>query len=165
MKIHCRYDKLVPIAELVPNPKNRNKHPDDQIERLAKLLGAHGQRAPIIVSERSGYIVKGHGTVLAINRLQHPVGAVVFQAFESEEEEYQFLQADNAIAGWAELDLAGINLDIGELGPFDIELLGIKNFTVETPAFEPGTEGDQGRLDEKKPIQCPNCGEQFVPKG
>ena len=57
---------------------------------------------------------------------------VVYQDFENEEAEYAFLQADNAIALWAELDFSGINSDIADLGPdFDIDMLGIKNFTID----------------------------------
>ena len=33
----------------------------------------------------------------------------------------------------------------------------------EPPNFAPGTEDEQGRLDQKKPITCPNCGEEFTP--
>lgn len=31
----------------------------------------------------------------------------------------------------------------------------------ETPTFAPGTEGEQGKLDEKVPIECPSCGHKF----
>lgn len=131
--MHCKYDKLVPWRSLSPHPKNRNKHPDDQIERLAQLIQYQGVRAPILVSNLSGHIVKGHGTLLAIvrndNNAQVPI---VYQDFESEEQEYAFVQSDNAIASWAELDLSGINADLGDLGPdFDIDLLGIKDFELE----------------------------------
>ena len=33
---------------------------------------------------------------------------------------------------------------------------------AEPPNFLPGTEDDQGHLDQKKPITCPHCGEDFV---
>lgn len=86
---------------------------------------------------------------------------VVYQDFDSTEAEYAFIQADNAIALWAELDLAGINADIGDLGPdFDINMLGIQDFTLD-PDFEPGDEADQGKLDTKKMKTCPECGHEF----
>jgi hypothetical protein len=75
MKIHCKYDALVPIRELKPYAKNRNKHPKEQIERLAKILDYQGQRAPIIVGTipdgvtgepTDPRICKGHGTADAI---------------------------------------------------------------------------------------------------
>lgn len=154
MKIHCLYSSLIPISDLRPHPKNRNKHGQDQIERLAKLLQAHGMRAPIVVSNLSGYIVKGHGTVLALKHTAQRDAPVVYQDFESEEEEYQFLQADNAIASWAELDLKGIHLDLPDLAPFDIDLLGIKNFQFEpTDSVDPNNPYIQS---VESPIYCPS---------
>lgn len=165
MQVHCKYDALVPVGELKPHPKNRNIHPPEQITRLAKLLAYQGVRAPIVVSSLSGCIVKGHGTLSAIKENGWVEVPVVYQAFTDEVQEYAFVQSDNAVAAWAELDFSGINTDIGDLGPeFDIEMLGMKDFNV-VPEFDPGTIDDQGKLDEKKPVQCPNCGEQFVPKG
>ncbi len=134
LKIHCKYDKLIPWRELKPHPKNRNKHPKEQIERLTKLIKYQGVRAPIVVSNLSGYIVKGHGTLDALKPICQEFNVVtvpvVFQDFEDDEQEYAFLQSDNAVAAWAELDLAGINADIVDIGPFDVELLGIKDFEV-----------------------------------
>jgi hypothetical protein len=129
MNVHCKYDSLIKCNSLKPHPKNRNKHPEDQIERLAKILEYQGVRAPIVVSKRSGNIVKGHGTLKAIKKNGWTEAPVVYQDFTDEDQEWLFLQSDNAIAMWAELDLKGINADLEDLGPFDIDLIGIKNFT------------------------------------
>ena len=57
---------------------------------------------------------------------------VVYQDFDNVDQEYAFIQSDNAIALWAELDFSGINADIGELGPdFNIDMLGLKDFTID----------------------------------
>lgn len=155
----------VPISSLTPNPKNRNKHSDAQIARLAQIIRYQGWRWPIIVSKQSGLIMAGHGRLLAAKELKLTKVPVSRQDFQTEEQAYAFLVSDNAIASWAELDLGGINLDIGDLGPdFEIDLLGIKDFTVMAPDFDPGLLEDQGKLDEKKPVECPSCGEKFVPK-
>lgn len=140
MNIHCKYDELVDVKALRPHPKNRNKHPDDQIERLAKILKYQGIRAPIVVSKRSNKIVKGHGTLQAIKANQWDKAPVVYQDFEDDDQEWLFVQSDNAIASWAELDLKGINADLGELGPFDIDLIGIKDFVVEPAEKDLGDE-------------------------
>lgn len=157
MKIHCAYKELIPIAEMRPHPKNRNKHPDDQIERLAAIIAYQGLRSPLKVSNRSGYITAGHGRLEALKKLKVKEVPVDYQDYESDEQEYADLQSDNAIALWAELDLMGINLDLGDLGPdFDIDLLGIKNFVLvpEDKGFDPNsTEGD------KEHKVCPHCGE------
>lgn len=132
MKIHCLYDKLLPIGELKPHPKNRNKHPNEQIERLAKVLGFQGWRYPIKVSNRSGFITSGHGRLAAAKLRGWASVPVNFQDYDSEEQEIADVTSDNAIASWAELDFAAINMDVTDLGPdFDIDHLGLKNFLLE----------------------------------
>lgn len=144
MKTRCEYKKLVPLNELKPHPKNRNRHGDDQVSRLAHIFEYQGIRHPIIVSNLSGFIVAGHGRLAAATKLGFKEFPVDYQDFGSEEEEYAFLVSDNAVALWAELDLSGINADIGDLGPdFDIDLLGIKNFTIEVADKEGLTDEDE----------------------
>lgn len=138
MEIKCAYTELVDVAKLVPNPKNNNKHPKNQIERLAKIIDFQGQRAPIVVSKRSGFIVKGHGRLEAIKLLGWEKCAVDYQDYESEAQEYADMIADNQIATWAEFDnemlLAEIpNLDI------DTDMLGM----LEIPSID----------DEKERLQ------------
>lgn len=132
IKIHCKHDELISPKKLKNHPKNRNKHGQDQIERLAELYKYHGVRHPIIVSNLSKCIVAGHGRKLAAIRAGIKEMPVVYQDFDSTEAEYAFIQADNAIALWAELDMAGINMDMADLGPdFNIDMLGIQNFTLD----------------------------------
>lgn len=118
----------VDIKKLKPHPKNRNKHPKEQIDRLAKILMYQGFRKPIVVSNRSGFIVEGHGRVEAAKANKWTTVPVSYQDFEDETQEYAHLTADNAIAFWAELDMASINADTLELGPFDTDLLGLKTW-------------------------------------
>lgn len=152
MNIHCKYDELIDPRTLKDHPKNRNKHSADQIERLAKLYSYHGVRHPIIVSNKSHCIVAGHGRKLAAIKAGIKEMPVVFQDFDTTEAEYAFIQADNAIALWAELDLSAINMDIGDLGPnFDIDLLGIKDFVIE-PADK--FQGDEDAVPEVKESIC-----------
>lgn len=131
-KIHCLYDQLVDPKTLKYHPKNRNKHPKDQIERLAKILEYQGWRYPIKVSKLSGCVTSGHGRIAAAFLKKWTQVPVVFQEYENADQEYADVQSDNAIASWAELDLAAINLDIPDIGPeFDIDWLGIKNFKID----------------------------------
>ena len=134
------------IKSLKPNPRNPNKHSPEQIERLAKLLDFYGWRHPIIVSNQSGLIVAGHGRLEAAKKLGREKVPVHFQEFQSEEEELGFLTSDNAIASWAELDLGTINAFVPDLGPdFDLDLLGIKDFTLDA---SDKFEGDEDAVPE-----------------
>lgn len=81
---------------------------------------------------------------------------IVYQDFDNDEQEYAFIQSDNAVALWAELDLSGINSDLGDLGPdFNIDMLGIKNFSLDLAEFDPDAE-DEDKKSE--PRACPHCG-------
>lgn len=147
---------LLPIGEIKPNPKNRNKHPPEQIERLKDLIRFQGFRQPLIVSNQSGWLVVGHGRLEAAKALQMTHVPVIFQDFESPEVEYSFAVSDNSIASWSELDLSGINLDLGDLGPhFDIDMLGIKDFSFDVPVEKEITEKEESTATEK---ECPSCG-------
>lgn len=131
MKINCAYDELVELSKLVPNPKNNNKHPKEQIERLAKIIDFQGQRSPIVVSNRSGFIVKGHGRLEAIKKLGWDKCAVDYQDYESEAQEYADMIADNQIATWAEFDTQMVLDELPELD-IDTDMLGM----VEIPEIE-----------------------------
>lgn len=161
MEIKSKDVRVVPIADIEINPKNRNIHPPEQIDRLAKIINYQGFRNPVIISNRSGKLVSGHGRLLAAKALGMSVVPAIYEDFDDEDQEYAAGISENSIASWAELDLAAINIDIPELGPFDLDLLGLKDFTA-TPEFEPGTIDDQGKLDEKKPVECPACGHEFT---
>lgn len=52
---------------------------------------------------------------------------------------------------------------------YDFEELGDWGFNEKlldyfmNPTFEPVSEDEQPRLDQKKPVKCPHCGKEFVP--
>jgi len=158
MKIHCKYDILIDPKELKNHPKNRNFHGQDQVERLAELYKYHGVRHPIIVSNLSKCIVVGHCRKLSAILAGIKEFPVVYQDFENAEQEYAFIQSDNAVSLWSELDLSAINQDIVDLGPdFNIDMLGIKNFVIDVAdkTFDPSESVEQ----EKPHKTCPHCGE------
>lgn len=167
MKINCLYDKLVPVSELQVHPKNRNSHPDAQIQRLAQILEYQGWRYPIKVSKLSGFITSGHGRLLAAQKAGFTEVPVNFQEYESEAQEYADLIADNGIALWSELDIETIKSDIPELPDLDFDLLGLgdKSLTLFTNEIlkEP-KEGSQ-EIDESDFSEfdhtCPKCGFEF----
>ena len=65
IEVWCSFDKLVPVGELKPNPRNPNTHPQRQIELLAKNIRYFGWRQTITVSNLTGLIVSGHGRLMA----------------------------------------------------------------------------------------------------
>jgi len=82
----------------VGNPRNPNKHPQEQIKLLATIIRSQGWRAPITVSRQSGYVVRGHGRLAAAILLGTEVVPVDYQNYATEAEEWADLIADNRIA-------------------------------------------------------------------
>ena len=125
--IHCAHDQLVEVGKLKPHPKNPNRHPEAQLELLAKIISHQGWRAPVVVSKRSGCIVSGHGRVEAALLLGLKVVPVNFQDFPSDSDELAHLVADNRIAELAEMDNAALAALIEDefRGKIDLELAGI----------------------------------------
>ena len=132
--VFCAHDALVDAATLIPNPKNPNQHPDNQIQLLGRVIRQAGWRAPITVSNRSGFIVKGHGRLAAALLEGFKVVPVDYQNYSNEAEEYADLVADNRIAELAEIDqkmLADIFADI-DLGEIPAELTGYTEDEVDS---------------------------------
>lgn len=131
MKVFCSHSEMVPLERLVPNPRNPNKHPDKQIELLAKIMRAQGWRSPIVVSARSGFIVKGHGRLQAAQMNEWAEAPVDMQDYATEADEYADMVADNKIAELSETNLSMVLEDVLQLGPdFDFDLLGIPDFKL-----------------------------------
>jgi len=137
MEFKCSYDELVGAHKLVPHPNNPNKHSKEQIGRLSKIIDYQGQRSPVVVCKDTGFIVVGHGRLEAMKSLGWEKVAVNFQKFEDDAQRYAHMVADNAVAGWAELDIGGINLDIKELSlDLDLELYGLEKFELDVALGE-----------------------------
>lgn len=153
-----QFDKMVKLSELKPSEFQRNRHPIEQIERLAHIMKIHGVRQPIHISKLSGNICFGHGRLEAAKLNGYKEFPVIYQDFKNEEEEYAVVQSDNAIAHWAELDLMKINLDLIKMDKsFDIDLLGIENFVLDSSyaSFDPSSSVEP----DKEQKVCPHCGE------
>ena len=144
-------EKLVPIEEIIPNPRNPNTHDDNQIGLLAKIIKFQGWRLPIVVSNQSGFIVRGHGRLQSAKLLNLEEVPVSFQDYENDAQEWSDLIADNRIAELAEIDRASLKDLIEELdtGELDMDLTGFDQESLEdlmSEFFEPeagNTEDDQ----------------------
>lgn len=150
VEIKCEFTELVAIGDLKPHPKNANQHPDGQIEELAKLIQFHGWRVPVIVSRLTNRVVAGHGRWAAAKLLGMETVPVDYQEFENEDAEFLFVVSENAISEWSAIDRAMVNGEIPDLGPFDISLLGLEDFTVDVSEQPPAPK-------DNKTLRCPQC--------
>jgi ParB-like chromosome segregation protein Spo0J len=162
MKVECAYDELVNIEKLVPNPRNPNAHPQKQVDLLAKIIDTQGWRAPITISKRSGFIVRGHARLEAARKLGYDKCPVDFQDYGSEAEEWADLVADNRITELAETNFPRLKDILEELdtGAFDMDLTGFDDKALGELMTQFHIEPNQPELDEniKTENECPKCG-------
>lgn len=128
IEVWCSFDQLVPVAELKPNPRNPNTHPQRQVELLAKNIRYFGWRQTITVSKRSGLIVSGHGRLMAAKHLGVEVVPVDYQDFADDNDELAVLVADNRLAELSTVDLNELEKIAGEwkAADFDTILAGFE---------------------------------------
>ena len=156
------------VADLTPYARNARTHSDEQVAQIAASIREWGWTVPILVDER-GEIIAGHGRVLAAQRIGlEDVPCMVAEGW-SEAQRRAYVLADNKLTlngGWND-ELLRVELqDLDAMG-FDLEKTGFgigeMASMFDEPNFEPGTEDDQGRLDELAPkmCTCPHCGGEF----
>ena len=147
MKINCAHTEVADLANLVPHPRNPNKHSEKQISILAKIMKHQGWRHPVTVSNRSGFVIAGHGRIEAAKLNGWTEAPIDRQDFANEADEYAHMVADNKIAELADLDLQMVDEDAIKLGEsLDLDLLGI-------PYFQLGTDTDND--PEKQWVDMP----------
>jgi len=164
IETQCSHDRACPVQELKPNPANPNTHPPEQINLLAKIIRLQGWRSPIVVSNRSGFIVAGHGRYEAALILGVESVPVNFQDFASEADELAHLVADNRLAEIAEMDRVSLKELLSEMdtGALDMDLTGFTQTELETLMTQFHVPDDNEQLDEdemrKTSHECPKCG-------
>jgi hypothetical protein len=165
--VMCAYDKLVDIVDVIPNPRNPNKHNDRQIDILARMIKIQGWRAPITVSTRSGFVVRGHGRLIAGQKLGAQCVPVDYQNYENEAQEWADMIADNRVAELADTDEEMLKDLIQEIKAgaldIDLDLTGYSDQEIEAmfdeididDFFQEGKEKSNNK--PPKTIICPKC--------
>jgi len=157
-----------PIDRLVPYAKNSRTHSEEQIAQIAASIKEWGFTTAVLIDEQGG-IIAGHGRVLAARKLGMDTLPVMVAEGWSEPQKRAYVIADNKLAlnaGW-DNELLKLELRDLDLKGFDLTLtgfsLGEMAALFDEPDFEPGTEDDQGKLDELSPkmVSCPHCGQDF----
>jgi len=154
-EIFAKAITLVPLKDIKLNPKNRNKHPADQIDRLVKIIKETGFRRPGTISNRTGFLVCGEGRYLAAKKIGLKEMPIMHQDYADAAQELADAVADNSIDKWANLDTSGIMQDVKEFEDFDLDLLGIKDFRIVEPTIEPQCDEDDAPPVRSETISKP----------
>jgi hypothetical protein len=147
--------------QLLANPRNWRIHPKEQQDALAGVLAEVGWVQDVIVNQRTGHVVDGHARIeIAISRGE-PMVPVVYVDLDENEEGIVLASLDplSAMAAkdpekWADL--------LNDITIADDALRAMLN-GQHVSDFQPVGIDDQSRLDQKKPVTCPECGYGFTP--
>lgn len=171
--------ELVRTDDLIPYEKNNRKHPQDQIDAIARNIRLNGFLNPILIDEKNN-IIAGHGRLKAINQLRVEEGDSM-EVHNGELLELTSIKAirlknlskaqidayriwDNQSAQLGEWDWENLSLEFDEL-----KLSGMESFTgFEDKDFDFLTpKEDKPKVKEKDVkrlkhlAQCPACGHEF----
>jgi ParB-like chromosome segregation protein Spo0J len=156
----------ISVSQLSADPANARKHDDRNIEATMRSLRKFGQQRPIVV-DKSNVVRAGSGTLEAARRLGwSKIICCVSDLIGVEMTAYAI--ADNRTSELAEWDRSQLAESLRELqqeGGQLAEAAGFTNEEIEAmqPDFGPGTEDDQGQLDQLEPkmVTCPKCKTEF----
>jgi len=161
----------VDIETLIPYARNAKLHSETQVAAIAGSIREFGFCNPVLI-DKAGGIIAGHGRVLAARKLELKQVPCIRLGHLTDNQNRAYIIADNRLAetggGWLEEML---QTEIAEIDWSEIKGIGIDDFEFDTMAFaeiepkdfQPGTQEDQGQLDQlaPKPVCCPKCGERF----
>ena len=158
----------IAIERLIPYARNSRTHSETQIAQIAASMREFGFTNPVLISDDET-IIAGHGRILAAQTLGLDRVPCLRLSHLTEAQRRAYVIADNKLAlnaGWDD-DL--LKLELGDLGKSGVDL-SLTGFSVEEmdglfyePDFAPGSEEDQGKLDELAPkmVACPHCGGEW----
>jgi ParB-like chromosome segregation protein Spo0J len=161
--------ETTPIEKLIPYARNSRTHSDQQVAQVAASIREFGFTNPVLIDAEDG-IIAGHGRVMAARKLGLTEVPCIRLGHLTETQKRAYIIADNKLAlnsGWDE-EMLGLELAELREADFDLDLVGFDAGEIEAALnpvevdFAPGTEDDQGKLDEKSPIECPHCHKFFT---
>ena len=157
---HWPTDKLIDYAR---NPRKN----DHAVDRVSAAIKEFGFRVPII-AKSDGLVVDGHLRLKAAKKLGLETVPVLLADDLSPAQIKAFRLSVNKMAELAEWDDEMLAVELTDLNTdgFNMALIGFDASELAIAMglgvdFEPGTEDDQGKLDEKQPIICPACAHEF----
>lgn len=144
------------------NPREIKENKFDQLKKSIKEFPEMMELRPIIIDD-DNVVLGGNMRLRALKELGYKEvdDKWVKKASElTEEQKKEFIIKDNQPYGEWDIDKLANEWGVDDLldWGFDEEQLAIGS------EFEPVGIDEQGKLDERKKVICPNCREEFEPK-
>lgn len=163
MKIkNVAIDTVIPYAR---NPRNNQ----GAIAKVAGSIKEFGWQQPIVVDSEM-VVIAGHTRLAAAQSLGMDKVPIVVAENLTPAQVKAYRLADNRVSQEAEWDHDLLTLELQDLvgEEYDLDLTGFSDDELaalirDEINFDPGTEDEQGKLDEIDPklVICPHCKEEF----
>jgi ParB-like chromosome segregation protein Spo0J len=151
--------------QLLANPLNFRRHPKHQQEALRGVLNEVGWVQDVIVNRTTGHLIDGHLRVELALRDNAPTVPVKYVDLSAAEEALILATFDpiGALANADRETLAALleEVSTGEAAVQQMIAEMAQREGVVAPDFAPVGIDEQGRLDEKAKVTCPECGHVF----
>lgn len=149
------------------NPLNYRKHPQRQRDAVQASLRELGWIGVVVENRTTGRLIDGHERVWQALQRNEPVPYIEVEL--SEDEEKLALATFDPITYMAETDAQTLDALLREVSTGEAALQELlagmaEDAGIVPPDFAPVDASEQPRLDQKAPITCPHCGEEFTPE-
>lgn len=154
-----------PADQFQAHPLNWRKHPQRQRAAVEASLRELGWIGVVIENVQTGNLIDGHERVWQALKAGGDVPYI--QVDLSPEEEALALATFDAITNMAETDAAKLDellcdVQTGEAALMELVGQMAEDAGIAPPNFEPIGIDELPRLDQKKPVVCPECGHEFT---
>ena len=173
--------QITDIADLTPDPSNANKGSERGRYMVEASLREAGAGRSIVV-DKDGRIIAGNKTLEAWAEMGGEIEVVRTDGKRLvvvQREDLDLAEIDSPARRLAYLDnragevglswdaeqiLADINAGVVLDDMFFKNELDALLADIQSPDFDPVSMDEQPRLDQKAPVTCPHCGEEFIPE-
>ena len=174
VKINCKAAIEIALEDLTPLQGELKELTDANSEKLKQSILRHGITFPFFIwqSEGENYILDGTQRDRVLKRMAEdgyevpPLPCALIHANNRKEAAEKILLISSQYGKMTNQSLedflAENDLDLPELQD-ELELPSIDLEYFRDADFQAVSAEEQGRLDKKNPVTCPECGHEFVP--
>jgi hypothetical protein len=174
VSIQCQAAVNLKLADLTPLQGDLKELSDASSEKLKRSILKHGITFPFFIWKTEGvnYILDGTQRDRVLRQMTDegyevpPLPCATIQAKNRKEAAEKILLISSQYGKMTDQSLYQFltenDLHLSDLND-ELDLPSIDLDHFREADFGPVSADDQGRLDEKNPVTCPECGHEFVP--
>ena len=156
------------LSDLTEAPVNPMIHLERNLDAIRRSLLRFEQVSPLVIRAANSEVIAGNARLRVMRELGWEECECVVLDID-EREAKALAVAMNKTGQLAEWDMQVTTDILRDLQAVDFDLLDtgfdvgeIAGRLAPVPDFTPVPEDEQPRLDEKKPVTCPECGHEFT---